>query len=167
MTTRTRLVQPRGVRRPTEWFDLFNVGITISASGQVSRDLLGLVPLGMKKGSTVTRTLIDLVVRPQGTIIYSNLTWGIVMIDDDAAAGGAIPDSDEAADQSGWLGRGLVPCVTSNTSNLMPSMPVRIDLSSQRRFRGEDESLYLVFDKDSTAITLEIDFFARVLLKKP
>ena len=117
------------------------------------------------KGTTLTRTLIDLRLRADAVAQDVQLTWGITTVNSDARAAGAFPDPNDHGDRASWVVRGRMLTIQDSLSDKSQWDIAQLDLRSQRVFRDEQQELHLILN-NSGAFVLEWAAFVRVLLKE-
>ena len=160
MTTRGR-----GPRRGTEWYDTF-LDLSLTSGSQSVQQLDISLANADKKGATVTRMLIYALFHPGTTSATPCIIdFAITMINEDAAAAGAYPDTDVADEQPGWLYRGRRVVRTGSTSTQSVGSILDVDIRSQRKYVGEDQQMMMIFDADSSGITCQVDGLVRLLVK--
>ena len=158
----------RGPRRALEWFDI-DLNSTVPATAQLGIRADGAMVSDEKKGATITRIIMDFIITPvtAGLDVGARLAMGLYMQIEDGFAAGAFADPQTANDQPGWLWRTLRRYdIGSLTNQIRTSSHVHIDLHSQRKYRGEDDVLVLIFNNESTN-SVDIDGWMRTLVKKP
>jgi len=153
--------------RRFEWFSSI-IGFTALASGaQTSVNLLTNQPEATRKGSTVTRILLNLVHKADAVAQLTEFHWGIVFIDSDAAAAGAFPEADVVSDRPDWLARGWSATIADNLSASPRWNRTILDLRMQRICRAEDDELHLILDASASGFSLDFGLFARTLVRLP
>ena len=155
MTTRLRTVRRPGVngaRRKTAWSDTL---IDTDISGlRATQELMGtgLADTQEKRGYTLIRTLINLVLFltiPYGATGELRLHLGIVLVSNDARDAAAYPDPGDPVDSpvQGWVWRdhGFVADVAAGPSVAFVPDRIRGDIHSARKL--DRASLVLVIDQ--------------------
>ena len=164
MTTRRRN-GARGPRRALEWYDRF-ISQSNASNVQSLVDLSLGIATDEKKGMTVVRIIIDMLIIPQSINVLATTNLAIHMASADAFSALAVADADDQDEQPGWLWRTRRSTALSNITNLSsPAALIKEDLRAQRKFAGEDQLLILQIDNEagSTVLTRGI---IRVLCKK-
>ncbi len=88
------------------------------------------------------------------------------MVDDDALAAAALPDPNEEAEQPGWMLRGAAILLVSNANDGSQFVPIKNDISGQRKFQGNNSSLVFLVNNGGTG-TISVHGIIRYLVKKP
>ena len=166
----------RAQRRNTAWDDRLLLGsaIDVPAGGRSSLQLALNVSDPEKRGCTVVRIIMDLVVWPIPPGAVSGvdlLSMGVQMVSDDAFAAGAMADPEDDADfpVTGWLYRGVF-LVRDETlaTGIGDFTVVQKDLRVQRKMdRG---TLVLTVHNtglEGTFFTIRTTGIVRVLYKLP
>ena len=152
--------------RAFQWFTRINTGQTVVASGQDCTDLLvGLSDVNTK-GATLTRLIFRYTARPAVVGEVSRTTYGIAVVNADAAAAGAFPDPSIEGDNVRWFMRDLSVNVLDSLSDRSQWVDRTYDLRGQVRFRSEQEELHLIVDQDAGG-ALNFDVHLRMLVKLP
>ena len=145
--------------------------VTNLASGAITN--LGLYSIGIhggtlfKKGSTITRMLVDLIVSPDAVAQRVRLYWGIVVVNADARAAGAFPDPEDVTDRPSWLVRGRAEVMADSISDASQWKRIELDLRSQRIMRSEEDELQLILSAATTGFVLNFSAFIRILVRMP
>ena len=155
-----------GPRRQTEWYDT-DVNVSVPISGQATVQLDVNLVSDEKKGATITRVLVSLIVFPSAVNLSSRVHMGIVLIEQDAVSAGAFPDVDQMDDQPGWMWRHMMSVRTENVSVRRSYQLVQADIRAQRKYIGEDYQLRLIIDENGGVVEGNCDGLIRVLVKKP
>ena len=157
----------RAPRRGLFWNDTL-IDKTL-AVGNTTQDSLDLgIPEDEKKGMTLTRLLIDITVVPisigTGTLYHA----GIYLCEDDAFGAGAIADAGQVGDDAGWIWRVLgVPVYLSVANDYVQRLRWQADIRAQRKYPGEDYTIILTQENDSSGLTnINTDGFVRALFKR-
>ncbi len=154
-------------RRPTEWFTTSRLFTLLADGAQTNETLLSAAGIGARfiKGTTITRMIIDLRLKPATIAQQTSLFWGIVVMNSDARAAGAFPDTDDVSDRPDWMIRGRMQSISENLSKLSNQDHRVIDLKSQRVLHSEEDELQLIFDNTSEGFAIFFSLFIRVLVK--
>ena len=156
-------------KRGFEWFT-GNLNFTnIASDGQLNFTLYNAATHGVDKikGSTITRMLIDMIMRNTAVAQTNQLFWGITIMNADARAAGAFPDADDVSDRADWLVRGRLMGNADSLSDSSQWSRTHLDLRTQRMMRAEEDELQLVMDAGGTGFTLDVSAFVRVLVRTP
>ena len=151
--------------RSYQWYSILDENDTAVASGtQIEKDLLGDLVTDERKGATITRVILDLVISPDQAGQVTFTSYGLCMVNRDAVAAGAVPEADVNSDRADWLLRGRA---RNNCFALADSTQMfhrEYDLRAQRVLRSEEQTLALILDHGSGG---GIDFFwmSRILMK--
>ena len=118
-------------------------------------------PVG-RQGITIVRMFATLRANSTDATLSAEGAFGFIMVDGDAGAALTFPDPrfDVEAPWLYWDRRTFLPASDSGQQLV-------IDSKAQRRFRGNDDSLRLIFDNDDPAQTIEFVLGWRLLLKLP
>jgi len=155
-------------RRPMEWYSTVT-GFAVLAAGAQSNTLLyNAVGQGTRniKGATITRVIVDLLVKNDTVAQNNELFWGIVIVNADARAAGAFPDPNDMSDRAGWMYRGRILTNASSLTDRAQWAQKQLDLRSQRLLRTEEDELHIIWNNTGATI-LQFAIFARVLVKLP
>ena len=95
---------PKTGRRQPVWFDRI-IDFTLAGNGTILKNLDSNIVQSVKKGLTVVRILMDLMIMPQGTGTGGTLSAGIAMMHGDAKSAGANADPAEEDEAAGYLWR--------------------------------------------------------------
>jgi len=155
---------PRGFR----WVTRIRTGVVIASGNQVCSDLL--VPyttiVDNLKGYTVTRILLKLFIVPDTANQQTVTSWGIAVINADAAAASAFPDADIEGDNVRWLMRDMALNRMTDLNDKSQIVEKSYDLRAQALFRSDQDELHLIMDNSSGGGVFH-SFIARVLLRMP
>ena len=163
MSRRRSLV--RGPRRGMFWIDHF-VNQTLASGGAFQDGLDGAIDPDEKKGLTLTRMIIDLTANLTAAGAGGTLSLGIYVCEQDAFAAGAISDCGDENEQPGWAWRAHRPIYSSNVNDHSQASLIQADVSSQRKYPGEDYSLILVGELPASANSVNLDGMIRQLYKR-
>ena len=156
-------------RRGLQWYTSQNTAFsTLSAAGQSNLPLYTTadVTATAMKGSTVTRTLVDITIAANAVAQRVALAWGLAVINGDAANAGVFPDPEDLSDRPGWLARGLIQTIQASLSDSSQEKQIRVDLRSQRILRAEEDEYHLIFTNVGVN-TLKLSTYIRALIKYP
>lgn len=156
-------------RRETEWFALDRVPFqSLTGNSQTNETLFNATAVGARfvKGTTMTRMLIDIAIKPNSISQQVALAWGIVTMNADARAAGAFPDAEDVSDRAGWMMRGRLVTISANLSEASQWDRRTYDIRSQRVLRDEEQELQLVLN-NITANDLSWSVYIRLLVKWP
>ena len=103
----------RGARQ-LRWFQTHADGQSVTSGGQSNNELLTTLGKDIRRGSTITRMILYLMLRPQSTNTLGSVKFGVVSVTEDAATANAFPDADIAGDEADWLYRGAAHALMSN-----------------------------------------------------
>jgi len=156
---------PRGFR----WVTRIKTQSPIAASAQSCSDLLAPYTsvVNNLKGHTLTRIVGRLIIAPDAVSEITNTLIGIAIVNSDAAAENAFPDSSDEQDNVRWLVRDISDnrsSSLSSRSNVQPDLVY--DLRAQVLFRSDQEELHLILDQSSGGGVL-VSFLFRMLLRMP
>ena len=119
-----------------------------------------------KKGATLVRTLIKLscalTVGGAGGILH----FGIAMLGADAIAAAAVPDTDNAGEQPGWMWRDMRVVSTSAINDSTQHVRLDQEIKSKRRWPGQDMDLVLIIDAGVLTDPVNVDGLIRTLVAK-
>ena len=163
MTTRTQ----RRPTRPMEWFTNERAFAAIASAGQDNHTLFNASSVGARfvKGTTITRMIIDVRLKPDTVAQQVNLSWGVVVMNADARAAGAFPDVDDISERPGWLVRGRLTAISANLSDMSQQDRVLLDNRSQRILRNEEDELQFIVDAGSDGFGMLWFMYIRTLVK--
>ena len=157
--------------RRTTWEDEI-LNTSAVAGGATAPQLVSSLDADEAKGMTVTRVIGDLGFYSQtiaGAFGVMRVSFGIAVIDRDAAAAGAFPDPDSQADEpaAGWLYRGS-RLVSQNGVGTAIVTNDRFDIRSQRRM-GNGQLFYILQNITilGTSFTVNVGGLVRVLMLIP
>ena len=150
-------------RRPTQWFDARVVDEVVLTGAVHIVELLDLMDDAVKRGSTVTRTLLHLTLRPESVAQLSIVMFGVAWVDNDARAAGVLPDLNTDVVETDWLVKGQ-RTVHGNVLSFNTYMVVDLDLRGQRVCQTANDNLLLLVH-NTTGFTIRYDGLARVLMK--
>ncbi len=88
------------------------------------------------------------------------------MVDEDAFAAAALPDTNDETEQPGWMLRGASLVSTSNANDGSQFLQIKNDLSGQRKFAGNSSRLVFLFSNDGVTSVI-LNGMIRMLVKKP
>ena len=151
--------------RTYQWYSILDENETALASGsQIEKDLLGDLVQDERKGATITRIILDLIIAPDTIAQVTFTSYGLCMVNKDAVSAGAVPEADVNADRADWLLRGRSRNLSGNLSDPTQVFHREYDLRAQRVLRSEEQTLALILDHGSGG---GIDFFwmSRILMK--
>ena len=154
-------------RRGTEWFTT-DRGFTALGSGSQDNVTLfnaSLVGARFVKGTTITRMLIDFIVKNDAIAQTNILYWGIVTMNADARAAGAFPDPLDVSDRAGWMVRGKILTNADSLSDSSQWARKTLDIRSQRILHTEEDELQLILESSGTGFTLQWATYIRTLVK--
>ena len=157
----------RAPRRATEWFTTEqNTFIDLAAGAQVGLALFSAVSAGARfiKGTTVTRMIIAIDMRPNVTAQDNYCSWGITTVNQDAATANAYPEADDTSDRAGWMVRGNEYVGANSLFDGAQFAKVRLDIRSQRVLRDEEQTLQLILDNNGNNV-VEWRAYIRCLMK--
>ncbi len=149
-----------------EWFTSSVSFANLNSGAQTNLTLYNATVVGARfvKGATVTRMLVDIIVRSDSVAQDNRLFWGITIVNADARAAGAFPEAADFSDRPGWLGRGLINNKQSDLSDSSQWSREKLDLRSQRILRNEEDELQLILENGGSNI-LEFTAYVRTLMK--
>ncbi len=162
MVTRSR------ERRPTEWFTTDKIFTTVTDGSQDTTTLLSAGQIGARfiKGTTITRMVIDFVMKPGSVAQDVFMYYGIVVMNGDAVVAGGFPEADDVSDRAGWMIRGRLITKADSVSDGAQFARRNLDIRSQRILRSEEDELQLIVDnKSAGGFTLTYSAYIRVLVK--
>ena len=154
-----------GPRRGTFWVDHI-INQTIANGGTFNDGLDGAIDADEKKGLTLTRTIVEVHAMPVATGAGGNLHLAVFLCEQDAFAAGAVPDVEDENEEPGWVWRSMQPVFTSVVNDRAQITRFHADLSSQRKYPGEDYSLIMVGSSPSSTSTFNVDGLVRMLFKR-
>ena len=152
-------------RRPTQWYESIQQDVALNAGQQAHTDLLSNIATGNRQGSTVTRMILDIQMRPGAITVTHEIYVGIAVLNADAVGASAFPDAD-SVDDTDWLFHARLISNSSNVSDGTQGDRIRMDIRSQRVLRAQQDRLILVRDNLIGAVTT-YNHFIRVLMKHP
>ena len=153
--------------RTTEWYSK-DIGIATLATGLLATlELYSIADVTATeiKGSTITRTLLQIRMNSNSISQNNELFWGLVQVNADAAAAAAFPDPEDLSDRPGWLARGKMENIQSDLSDSSQWTMLSIDLRGQRIMRTEETEYFLLI-RNSGAFTLQWSAYVRTLIKR-
>ena len=150
-------------RRRTEWIRfLLEGGSLSSGEGSVTRVTLRTYDQD-DGGKTLTRIVGDMWLTPSSTVGFSGGSFGLAVVDQDAAAAAATPEP--RSDDFPWLWLGQFNLNTVSGGELRP-LHIPIDVRAQRKVTSNGELMYL-FESGGMAGALNIEMQGRMLFKLP
>ncbi len=152
-------------KRSVFWVDTIDQVNILAASGQQTVDLLPVESGAARKGQTITRLILKLVIEPSVADISYRPTWGVVLVNSDALTAGAVPESNDEDDQPGWLLRDVGIAETHDVNDGSNFLRMEYDLASQRRFYNQQNRLIFEISQGASGQSLVWHLFARVLVK--
>ena len=155
-------------RRPLQWFTSQTDFQNLVGNAQTNLTLFntGSSVAQPVKGATVTRMIVELMMKGVSLAQDLYLFWGVAVVNGDARAAGAFPDADDITDRANWLMRGRMYTIHDSLTDGSQVARREYDLHSQRVFRNAEDELQLVLD-NGNANTLAWAAFIRVLMKFP
>jgi len=153
-----------------KWFTTLRNNQALADGLALDFPLLADAQQANRRGSTVTRIIIDQWVRNDVQQTFKIADFGIVWAHSQAVATtAALPDPGLEDDRADWLVRfrmvNQMDATTSGTQQIAHKM---MDIRSQRICRSdEDELTYIMKDSGSGNGGLFVTFSIRVLLKLP
>ena len=157
-------------RRQLQWYSKTTGFDALADGGQTNLPLYTTVDVTAIaiKGSTVTRTIMDLRVQAAAVAQRLFFFWGLVVINGDAASAGVFPDPEDMSDRPGWLARGRITTIQASLSDSSQEGKVFLDLRSQRILRAEEDQYHLiVHNLSGGAFALNWSVFIRSLIRLP
>ena len=152
--------------RPFQWFTRIVPNTTLAGNAQTSVDLTVNMESARRKGCTVTRMLVNVVLEAGVVAQDLQLTYGVLWVDADALSAGALPDTDVESENVDYMLRG---CLFGSQSDLADSSQwtrVSHDVRGQRVCRTDQDHLVLVLD-NALANSLNFRLFSRTLVRLP
>ena len=157
-------------KRGLQWFtSVLSMG-ALSDSGQTNLPLYTVANVSAQfiKGSTVTRTLVDIRIAANSVAQRVILFCGLVVINADAASAGVFPDPGDSSDRAGWLGRWRMETIQDSLSDSSQEDHVKLDLRSQRILRAEEDEYHLIVQNLSgSSFVLNWEAYVRALIRLP
>jgi len=155
--------------RTVKWFTTLRTDQVLASGLQTTFDLLAGVAVANRKGSTVTRFLLDIWMTPDTINSRKAIDFGTVWVDSDAVVAGAFPDADVETEKVDWLMRSRMVVLGPNAGSIFLQPPMRsYDIRSQRICRADNDELRLICDINAiTTGGVFITFISRVLLRLP
>jgi len=151
--------------REYQWYSKLDEEDRAIASGnQLELDLLNEMVDDNRKGATITRVILDLVIVPDTVAQTTFTSYGLAMVNGDALAAGAVPEADVNADRADWVLRGRARNMVSSLSDRAQVFHKEYDLRAQRVLRSEEMTLAIIFDHSSGG-GVEVWYMSRVLMK--
>ena len=163
MTTRNRAPRRRNV-----WTEV-NTNLALATNTGFGVNLMPNF-VGSNAGYTIVRTLLTMGFYLEGELSGDivRATYGLVLMDADAATAGAWQDPGGVPDMSSWLMRDmrLIGAIGA-VGDPRAMVHVTYDLKSARKLGQGNLSLYVVIENGpvNLAATLSIEILARVLMK--
>ena len=153
-------------RRSVAWFDAELMGQTVASGGFQGHAIdLNMVDSD-KRGCTVTRIIGTVTMRPVLLDLRQFMFLGICMVTSDAIAGNVFPDPNDAGDQPGWLYRTYRTVIMSDLQDHSQETELHFDIRAQRKYRGVDDNLLLIFTNEAGGGTsVNYDFLTRTLCR--
>ncbi len=157
----------RNRRRETEWFSIEQGFVNLAASAQASVPLFNATQVGARfiKGTTITRQIINIWMKPDTVGEFISGFWGIVIMNADAVAAGGFPEADDMSDRPDWMVRGQLQGIMSGLSDSAQWSRTELDLRSQRIMRSEEDDLRFIIDNFSATTAFDFSIFIRTLVK--
>jgi len=154
--------------RTLKWFTRLQTLVALADNAQLTFNLLNDMSVADMEGSTVTRMLMEIWIRNDVAGNQKTMDWGILWVDEDAVAAGAVPDADDEDERADWIGRGRMSAVTDVLLKPDALFHAAYDLRSQRICRTEQDQLTLILDMDSNgAGGVFVSFIVRTLMRMP
>ena len=145
------------------WFDSSSVAQTVASGAQANKDLSVNMTDSDKRGCTVTRILLSLMIRPTLVDLENFLFYGIAMVHEDVAN---YPDPDVSTDEPGWLLRDFRNVLTKDADEGAGIVRATYDIRAQRKFTGPSMHLQFILNNvagGGTAIVYS--YLSRVLCR--
>ena len=154
--------------RALQWFTSISDAQTVTSGGQSANELLAGLSDTLRKGSTITRIIMQLVLHA-GTVdtTFGRVKYGIVLMNQDAVSAGAFPDADVATDNVDWLVRGAEVVSATSLTDSSQFVSVFRDLRAQRMLRTGQELLEFIIDQSTSGQVIGYDLFTRILVRLP
>ena len=149
-------------RRRTQWYESIQGEIAIGAGASQNNDLLSNIATSDRQGATVTRILIQIRFHPAAITLLHECFWGIAIVNADALAVGALPDT-QVVDDTNWLMHSRMHARSANLSGNEGDFLVVMDLRAQRVLRAQQDRLILMFDNIGPAANRS--HFIRTLMR--
>ena len=153
--------------REVRWFQTHADAQTVTSGGQANVEVLQALSVDQRKGATVTRIILELVLGVAQIDTKCNLKWGIVSLTEDANTAGAFPDADAALDLADWLVRGASIIKMSDVDDGSQFVRVSKDYRAQRILRGATDETHFIIDQNTSGATVNWDLWTRILVKLP
>ena len=94
------------------------------------------------------------------------VNMGICMIDEDAAAAGALPDANSDNEQPGWMWRTTQTVFTAVVNDRASATLVKADIRAMRKFAGDNVQLRWIANNSASGNPINVNGIIRVLLMK-
>ncbi len=151
-------------RRRMQWFSEQASEAPIALSAQLTLNILSGLLADLAKNATITRVLLSMFITPDTIAQVSHTSFGVVLVNSDAAAAGAFPDADDMTDRVDWMMRDRSRNMVSSLSDSSQSWKREYDLRGQRVIRTEESGLYIILDQSING-GVTVSTFSRVLVK--
>ena len=155
--------------RTLKWFTTLRNDQALTDGAQIEIDLLADLDVANRKGSTVTRLIIDQWIRNDTQQTFKICDTGILWLNGDAFTAGAVPDPGDESDRADWMVRfRMTNQMDATTSGSQQIEDKHLDLRAQRICRAErDQLIWVCEDSGSGTGGLFVTFAIRVLLRLP
>jgi len=154
------------LRRSTRWYEAIQGETTIAAGVTVFTVLTANMPTAVIRGSTVTRMILDIRVHPVSLTTFTEVFWGVCVVNNAAVASAAVPDPG-IVDSTDWLVHGRLNTRSGNLSANAGDDRVMLDIRAQRVLRATTDRLILVYHNIIGGAGAGRSHFIRTLMKHP
>ena len=152
--------------RAFQWFTRTTQDNSLASGGQECLNLLTNMNTGVMKSSTITRIVLRLYTRADTVAQQTFASYGVVLVNADAAAASAFPDADIDTDNVAWLVRGMHLNSADSLPDASQFQRSDYDLRAQRVLRSAQEELHFIIDQGSGG-GIFYSVHARVLMRLP
>ncbi len=151
--------------RRFKWFQKKDDSVVLASGNQDgNNNLLADMSDLERKDATITRVILRIHVRPDTVAQFTNTSYGLTLVNADAAGAGVFPEADDDNDRVDWLLRDRTAQVSANLSDMTQQWHAMYDLRAQRVIRSAESSLFLIFDHGSGGGVVAA-WYSRVLVK--
>ncbi len=154
-------------RRAVQWVDTIDRVNILPGSTTQTANLIGDETGLNRKGHTITRIVMNLTLRANFVDLRYDVSWGLTLVNSDAAAATAFPNPEDEDDQPGWLLRDVATLQTSDVDDGSQFLRMNYDIRAERLFRNQQQSLYFIIDQAASGNNLGWDLLTRVLVRLP
>ena len=154
-------------QRQLRWFQTHADAQNVTSGGQSANQLLSALTVDQRKGATITRILMHLVLEAQAIDTSGLVKYGICSMSEDAVTASAFPDADAALDLTDWLIRGAAVIRMSDTDDGAQLVRIEKDFRAQRVLRGATDETHFIIDQNTSGMSIVYHLYTRILVRLP